>query len=242
MRLLEESWISDVYPLQVSIAEYGRLAEPLQRYRGSVLLQQWYVHYLLIGCRRLVDYSEEAISIKRALIELRGIADDLTAERLADYRRHRDIAGDATDVNGIRKDMARQLDVPLGAPIGKRNVQPDISLINRIADRLKARVSHGIAHRLDAPKPPGVTRAEVERFLADLHNIYVRWSIVLRATDVYARPAEENLLAPIARALELFDWEAYIEAQGEAMKQHGPFGEMGWDELDQRARIEYRFD
>lgn len=240
--LLEESWSRDLYPLQVSIAEYDRLARPLDRYRGSELIQMWHVDHLLIGCRRLVDDDEEVISIKRALIELRWIADHLTADQLAEYRRHRGVGTDATAVNVVREDMTRQLGVPSGDPVGKRHVQPHLTAINGIANRLKALVNHGTAHRLDTVEPADVTRGEVLGLLAELHNTYARCSIVLRATDVYARPEEENLLAPVVRALELFDWEEYVEGQSDAMTKHWGSAAISWAQLDERARIEYRFD
>lgn len=242
VEMLETSWIRDVYPLQVSMSEYDRLAKPLERYRGSVLIQMWHVDYLLIGCRRLVDDGADAVSIRRALMNLRIVGDDLTPTALAAYRTHRGIDSQAAAQAAVEVDLQRELHTPRGAPVGKPGVQPDLDTINRVADRVKRLVTHGVAHRLDRPKPPGITRGEVEQLLKDLHDIYVRWSIVMRATDVYARPEEQNMLGAVIRALELFDWQAYVDAQSEALSKVGLFAGVGFDDLDRRARIEFRFD
>lgn len=242
VEMLETSWIRDVYPLQVSMAEYDRLAKPLDRYPGSMLIQMWHVDYLLIGCRRLVDDGTDVISVRRALINLRTVGDELTPVTLAAYRSHIGVDAEAARRDAVEGDLQRELGIAPGDPIGKPGVQADLNAISQVADRVKRLVTHGVAHRLDKPRPPGLTRGEVEKLLENLHEIYVRWSIVLRATDVFAQPGDQHMLGPVVRALELFDWESYIEAQTEALSKVGPLGGVGFDELERRARIEFRFD
>jgi len=240
--MLETSWIRDVYPLQVSMAEYDRLAKPLVRYAGSILIQMWHVDYLLIGCRRLVDDGTDVISIRRALINLRRVGDDLTPGVLATYRSHRGVGAEAAAQDAVEDDLERELGTPRGAFVGKQGVQPDLDTIGMVADRVKRLVTHGVAHRLDKPKP--------------LESPEARWrnSSEIYMTSTYAGPSccvqltympppgEQNMLHPVVRALELFDWEAYVDAQSEALSNAGPLAGIGFEDLDRRARIVYRFD
>lgn len=239
--MLETSFGRDLYLLRLSMTEYNRFAVAAAAHRGSAIVREWYVDHLLAGCRRLVDDGPDVISMRRALHRLRAVADKATALEIAEVRRRRGIAADACDPAGIDEYLSRI--VPghvVGGPIRRRAVQPDLDRIRDVANRARVVATHRVAHRLDAPSPPGVTFGELHTLLTDLFQIYDRWSSVLSAASI-ADMGDEGLLTSVARALELFDWRAYVEAVSEEWHRGGPAATESWDAVAARARIEYRF-
>lgn len=180
-------------------------------------------------------YGDDALSIRKALHKLRAMAGRVgPSELMASRRAH------SPHVEDSEETLVRE--APFGdGRLDVRAVQADLDRIRDVADRVHAVATNTVAHRLDAKAEP-VSGAEVVRLVKDLAEIYRDWSVVLRATDVFTNQEDQNLLRPVVRALTLFDWEEYVEASGDAMRRLGPASAVGFDDLDGRARIEYRFD
>lgn len=241
VHMLEESW-KDLSRLRIYKAEFDRLAEHLQHYDGSMYIQQWYVADLLMGCRRMVDTGADVLSIRRALYLLRRIADDVAGDDIAACR-HRN-GGHRSLVREVENDLQHMLGPrKAGDPLGVRAVQHDLDTIGDVPDRVHRLATDSVAHRFDKP-PANLARsptwADVAKLLEDLNDICGRWSWLL-CNVMLADPPDSPESPAILKALELFDFEEYVEAVDAEIRRLGP-NVRSFEDVEARARIEYRFD
>lgn len=188
-QIFKRAWAEDLLQLQVSRVTYQTIAEPLSSYQASIVLHMWYRDHLLVGCRRLVDEGRDAISIRRALLRLMTIADDVTPELLVQQR----VSEVPTSDEEQKRDLAQVLQMlqsyfqPSTAgpnALGKGAVQSDLDRIKDVSDRVHVLSTQQIAHRLVSQTRQTLTFGEIHDLLEILSDIHHLWSLLLRRTDV----------------------------------------------------------
>lgn len=255
VRLLEESWSRDVMPLRVSRLVHSAIAPYLAKFGndGIVVGRVWYRDHLLSSIRRMVDTGDDVMSIRQALIELRRVADELSVDQLIEFHRRRSQGHQDPEVDAALMADSVRLVVREARPdnadadtsiVGVRTVQADLDRIRDVADRAHALATSVTAHRLEDPDEIRITEEEVEQLLDDVAAIYRRWSLILRRVDVDVDIQHFTTGKKLARAMRLFDQDAFVGAvisYNEAQRNAGKPPESIHD-LEERVRVEYRVD
>lgn len=250
-RLMSISWERDVLPLRASRMLHERV-KPLFGKLGTdghVIGRLWFQDHVLSSIRRMVDTGEDVVSIRQALIEVRRVADEVTAEVLLEFhgREHEDEALDLRlnaelirlTVEGARPN---EPDADISV-IGKRTVQADLGRIREVANRAHRLATLVSAHRLETDEQIVVTDEEIEHLLASVSDIYSRWSLPLRAVDVDTRIDHFQVGYRTSEALHLYDHDRVGEAMREHLHSLGPRESMEpRSELVKQMRADYRFD
>lgn len=213
---LLEATRDDVLTLRTSLMLHRSIAEDLSRYDvGGHLVHVWFVHYALITSRRLLGRGRDERSFFQALVRLRDRADELTVEELM---RITGLAeGDRRDVernlgllvHGDEKATAQQLTMAA--------VQADLDRLKK-ADDICAAATSRIAHKLPDPGP-AVLIDDIEALADTLLDVYSRWRLTLDAVHVVTDVDYLDRSRPMATALRLFDWEAFVEQHADAERQ-----------------------
>lgn len=238
--IFERAWLQDLVLLRASQVNYDTLREALADYDGSHFISTWYRDHLLAGCRRLVDRGDDVVSMREALLRLRRIAGDLTPEVIARHRMTRENSRSfQEELSEVRNWLERGTNEDGENPLLMREVQSDLDRIRDVGDRVHDLATHQLAHRLEGELPATVTYGEIYGLLETLGKIHARWSVLLRATDVDQRIGHLDRMRSVSNALRLFDPEEYVEAIG--TEQRSREYSVTFSELEERARLEYRF-
>lgn len=248
---MDVSWERDALPLLASRMLHDRVRPHLSKLGndGHIIGRIWYQDFVLSSLRRIVDTGDDAVSIRKALLEVRSVADELTPEVLLDFHGpwHEDRQLDLRlseetvriTVVGARPDEPS----PDTSVIGMRTVQADLDRIREVADRAYRLATLVSSHRLDLDENVAVTDDEVEQLLADISAIYERWSLVLRAVSVDTDISRFSTGSRAAEALALYDNAAANDAVREHLRTRESVGPVPpRSELVERIQVSYRVE
>lgn len=198
---------------------WSRLGSALEGYgNAGVLMRQWYVHWMLAGCRRLLDRRRDTVSVPRALDRLARIAPNVTRKVVAEVwsqSGHHSHAEDMVRQSG--EALTRVMDAAPNTVerLTRAAVRTDVVRLVALHDRV-VRLAHLlVAHEpVSRPEELRVTDDEINALLRDVLEVTQKWNVL--AEGVHLSPEIGRLTGtePIARALELFDWGSYVQAIG----------------------------
>jgi hypothetical protein len=247
-RLMDVSWERDVLPLRVSRLLHDRIGPYLSRLGtdGHIIGRVWYQDFVLSSIRRMVDTGTDAMSVRRAPLEVRAAADELTPEVLLDFHgpwhedRQLDLQMAEETVRVTVVEARPNEPSPDTSVIGVRTVQADLDRIREVADRAYRLATLVSSHRLDLEEEVAVTDDEIGQLLTDISAIYQRWSLVLRAVSVDTDISRFQVGSRAAEALSLYDRTAVSDAVHDYIRTRREAGRLPpRAELVERIRVSY---
>jgi hypothetical protein len=248
-RLLEVAeeltgWWQAALRLRVDRAVWEQLGPTLQGHHGKTgaVVAGWYRDALLIRCRRLLvegDRREE--SPRRTLNRLAQIADRITEPLLVDAWIEQGTTLSAELVREqVRSALTRthqgmDLLSPTNIASDAKRLADDHETISRFVSRAVAHQDRR-RHGTEAP-----TVADVDALLDDVLEVVQRYAIVVAGVHLDTDGPQVSI-RPTVRALELFDWAAFVEAVGdEAVRR---FEGQAWppdarEHVDRLAKVRF---
>jgi hypothetical protein len=217
LELAEElhGWWMAALHLRVDRAIWDDLAPAFQRGHetAGAIIAGWYRDALLIRCRRLLakgDSDEE--SPRRTLSHLAELAEHLNAELLAEAwtqqgtTLNRELVVEQVDqmLSSARADGRDPLD-PASIAADARRLEEDFVTIKRFTSRAVAHQDRR-RHRVATP-----TVADVDVLIEDVLMIVQRHAAVFAGVHLDTTDPGVSI-RPTVRALQLFDWPAFVEA------------------------------
>lgn len=208
-------WWQSALTLRIDRNAWEELAPALTGHHSTAgtLVGGWYRDAVLIRCRRLLaagNRREE--SPRRTLARLAEIAEHVTVELLTAAWLEQ---GTSLTAGLVREQVMEAL---ARAERDGRSLF-DVASIEADAERLRednetvARfTSRAVAHqdrRRHTTPPP--TIADVDRVIDDVLEVVQRYAAVIAGVHLDTSPPRVSL-RPTVRAIELFDWPAYVEA------------------------------
>lgn len=249
-RLLEVAdeltgWWQAALRLRVDRAVWEQLGPALEGHHGKAgaVVAGWYRDALLIRCRRLLvegDRREE--SPRRTLKRLAQIADRVTERLLVDawIEQGTTLSTELVEeqvrsaLKRMRRDGHDLLD-PINITSDAKRLADDHETISRFVSRAVAHQDRR-RHKVEAP-----TVADVDALLDDVLEVVQRYAIVVAGVHLDTDGPRVSI-QPTVRALELFDWAAFVEAVGdEAVRR---FEGQAWppdarEHVDRLAQVRF---
>jgi hypothetical protein len=208
-------WWMTGLELRVSRGVWDQLGPVFTGHHGTAgtVIAGWYRDALLIRCRRLLAAGgRREESPRRTLMKLADVAGHVTVDVLTDAwmtqgtELSRDLVVEQVHTMLIRaqQDGFDLLD-PETVAGDARRLEEDYLAIKRFTDRAVAHQDRR-RHQTQAP-----TVAEVDQLIEDVLAIVQRYAAVF--AGVHLDTHEPGIrVTPTVRALQLFDWRAYVEA------------------------------
>jgi hypothetical protein len=243
---LRDWWMAGM-ELRANRQVWDDLAPVLTGDHGSAgaVIGGWYRDAVLVRCRRLLAAGKEhEESPRRTLSRLADVAGHVTVDVLADAWMEQ---GTALSRELVVEQVQAVLDRaesrgydlldPETVQADARRLAEDYRTIQRFTSRAVAHLDQ----RRDKTAPPTV--AEVDRLIDDVLTIVQRYGAVI--AGVHLDTTDPGIsVGPTVRALELFDWRAYVEAVSD--ETHRRFEGTLWppharDIVAEEVRVRYEW-
>lgn len=222
-----KDWWREALYLRSGMNAWQAISSSLVKYPNAYsVVRGWYSDSTLAGCRRLVDNSGTARSLLRTLRKLRTIAPQVTVDVIIDSWRARDpLQYTDADDDWLRHTAQQALGWVVHREEGeflteltRRAVERDIDLLQSLDRDVVELANQRVAHRSATPTEGlTVTQEQVTAFLHTIVDVTARWASLLNNVHLHDSPPRIPDFAPVAKALELFDWQDYQEARADAV-------------------------
>lgn len=243
--MLDKLWLSEIVPLRVSRAVWDQIREPLAGYQQANRVRAWYQDSILAGCRRLLDRDRDSVSLVRALELLRDNASELTAGRVVAVRA---VHGHATVESELEreaqaefKSLAREHGDTYSLDPGV--VEQDLDRLEALGREIKRMATRSVAHRDRRPVPTRITEDDVDSLLDTAASVHARWYGMVLGAYPDMRIDHLSGVQDLVTALEVFDWDEYVQAEKDAQYGTGLTASSEvYERVSQQGHVHYCFD
>lgn len=246
--MLRDCW-SRALHLQAARQAWSQLAPATVGYINfGPMLWGWYRDHIVIGCRRLLDTTKGTVSLMKALELLWKHSPTVTRQRLAALDAGHPYADELTSgrMRLLAEIVTGDTETPVAA-LTKGAVRREIDRLKADYKQIVTLSNQVVAHQSASPDPITVEHDEVDALLADVVAIAQRWVGLLDASHLSDDVPMISGVGHAARALRLYDKTEFVKALSEAHFNAMDSGDpvltsITRDDLEERARIEFRFD
>lgn len=240
-----QSWWLAGLNLRADLEVWDSLAPTLTGHHGlaGTVIGGWYRDAVLIRCRRLLaEGKDHEESPRRTLTRLAEVAAHVTVEVLAD-------AWMAQGTSLGRELVVEQVSATLDRaeagghdPLDPATVEADARRLEEDYRTIRQFTNRAIAHqdrRRGRAKPP--TIAEVDQMIEDVLAIVQRYAAVFAGVHLDTQGPRLSI-RPTIRAIELFDWPAYVEAvSDEAVRRYAgePWPSQAREVVEAEVELRY---